>query len=277
MARFPRAIRWALLSAVVGGTAASLDISPYGRWASAAEPAVAESPAADQAVESLPKPRTRYKGRRIAPTMSYHGAGWLTRTNREQEENGARMLECLHVKPGQTVVDFGCGNGYHTLKLAQMVGDAGKVLAVDIQPEMLRLLETQLDQEQIENVSPVLSEQHDPCLPPGQADLILLVDVYHELSYPEQVLRGLRQALRERGRVVLVEFRAEDPLVPIKPEHKMSKEQVLKELPPNGFRLVEEFDELPWQHVMFFEAADQIEAPEAPEEDVEADEDDVAP
>lgn len=249
------------------------------RCAHGAEPATAETPA-DAATEPAaspkkPRPRKRYKGRRIAQTMSYHGAGWLLRSNREQEEDGARMLESLHVTPGQTVVDFGCGNGYHTLKLAHQVGPTGRVLAVDIQPEMLRLLESRLEAEGIKNVEPILAGPYDPALPDAQVDLILMVDVYHELSYPEEILSSLRQSLRPKGRVVLIEFRAEDPLVPIKPEHKMTKKQVLKELVPNGFRLVEEFDELPWQHVMFFEADAKPQVPSATEVS-ETDEDDNA-
>lgn len=238
------------------------------------EPAARESPAQGKTEDrggKTPRPRKRYKGRQIAQTMSFHGAGWLIRTNREEEEDGARMLACLHVAPGQTVVDFGCGNGYHTLRLAQLVGETGRVLAVDIQPEMLRLLEARAQAEGITNVEPILSRQHDPSLPAAQADLILMVDVYHELSYPEEVLRGLRQALRPKGRVVLVEFRAEDPLVPIKPEHKMTRKQVLKELTPNGFKLVEEFDQLPWQHVMFFESDDAATAATEPEDEPEGD------
>ncbi len=264
-----------LVSTILAGwlclTVARFQLSGAGH-AFAAEPAVrteADSKA-DGRDEKLPKPRKRYKGRRIAQTMSYHGAGWLIRNNREQEEDGRRMLEALHVKPGQTVVDFGCGNGYHTLQLAKLVGETGRVLAVDIQPEMLRLLDARMESEGVTNVEPILSQQHDPCLPEAAADLILLVDVYHELSYPEEVLGGLRRALKPRGRVVLVEFRAEDPMVPIKPEHKMSKKQVLKELTPNGLRLVEEFDDLPWQHVMFFEASELsppgVDAEETPDD-----------
>lgn len=250
------------------------------RCARGAEPATADAPAnaasEPDASSKKPRPRKRYKGRRIAQTMSYHGAGWLIRSNREQEEDGARMLESLHVTPGQTVVDFGCGNGYHTLKLAQQLGPTGRVLAVDIQPEMLRLLEARLEAEGIKNVEPILAGPYDPALPTAQVDLILMVDVYHELSYPEEILSSLRQSLRPKGRVVLVEFRAEDPLVPIKPEHKMTKKQVLRELLPNGFRLVEEFDDLPWQHVMFFEADGMPQAQSAAE-DSESDEADEAP
>jgi len=201
----------------------------------------------------LPPPPTHYHGREIAQTMHWLGAEWLMRPSREREERAAEMLKALGVKPGWTVSDLGCGNGYHTLPLARMVGPTGSVFAVDIQQEMLDLLEKRGQAAGLTNIKPVLGGAADPKLPPGSCDLILLVDVYHELSYPEQVLAAIRRALKPRGRVVLVEFRQEDPDVPIKPLHKMSKEQILKELLPNGFTLVEDYDGLPWQHMMMFE------------------------
>jgi ubiquinone/menaquinone biosynthesis C-methylase UbiE len=130
------------------------------------------------------------------------------------------------------------------------------VYAVDIQPQMLKLLNDRADQKGVRNISPILGTFTDPRLPKGKIDLILCVDVYHEFSHPEPMLAAMRDALSPDGLVVLVEFRGEDPKVPIKPEHKMSKEQILKELPPNGFKLAKEFDGLPWQHMMFFERDD---------------------
>lgn len=210
-----------------------------------------------------PPPLREYKGRRIAQTMHYSGAEWLTRDNREQEERCSLMLANLGVRRGMTLCDMGCGNGFYTLQLARMTGEQGHVYAVDIQPEMLQLLNRRADEQQIRNITPVLGTLTDPRLPRGRIDLILLVDVYHEFSHPEEMLAAMRQALAPGGLCVLVEFRAEDPAVPIKPEHKMSKEQILKEWPPNGFKLVKQFDGLPWQHMMFFARDDDPAFPAA--------------
>lgn len=192
-------------------------------------------------------------GREIAQTMHYLGAPWLTRESRQREEDCETLLEELKVQPGQTVCDLGCGNGFYTLRLAKLVGEEGRVLAVDIQPEMLTLLRERAAEQQVDNVEPILGTLIDPCLPAGEMDLVLMVDVYHELSHPEHVLRKVRESLKPDGRLALVEFRLEDPEVPIKLLHKMSKEQIMKELPPNGFKLVDQFDGLPWQHLMFFQ------------------------
>jgi SAM-dependent methyltransferase len=207
-----------------------------------------------------PAPLTHYMGREIAQTMHYTGAEWLTRESREREEDCTTMLKQLNLKPGQTVVDFGCGNGFYTLKMAKLVAPNGKVLAVDIQPEMLDLLRQRAKDEKLDNIEEVLCTATDPKLPAGKCDLILVVDVYHECSNPPDVLAGLRKALAPHGRVALVEFRGEDPKVPIKPLHKMTKEQILKEWPANGFKLVDQFVGLPWQHLMFFERDDNWQA-----------------
>ena len=205
-----------------------------------------------------------YMGRRIAQTMHYTGAEWLTRDNREQEERCSLMLANLGLKKGQTVCDMGCGNGFYTLQLAKMTGPEGKVYAVDIQPEMLKLLKQRAEGQGLENVAPVLGTFTDPRLPKGKIDMILLVDVYHEFSHPAQMLARMREALSPEGVCVLVEFRSEDPKVPIKPEHKMSKEQILKEWPANGFKVVKEFDGLPWQHMLFLGRDENWRAEEAP-------------
>jgi ubiquinone/menaquinone biosynthesis C-methylase UbiE len=184
--------------------------------------------------------------------MHYAGAPWLVRESRQRQEDCETLLRELKVEPGQTVCDFGCGNGFYTLKLAEAVGPRGKVYAVDIQPQMLRLLAKRAKEAGLKNIVPVLGTEADPRLPAGQFDLVLLVDVYHEFSQPEPMLRAIRESLKPKGRVALAEFRAEDPEVPIKPLHKMSKKQILKEFPPNGLKLAREFDDLPWQHLMFF-------------------------
>ena len=206
--------------------------------------------------EKLPPPLTHYKGREIAQTMHYTGAAWLTRESREREEDCTTMLKALNVRTGQTVCDLGCGNGFYTLKLAKMVGPEGKVLAVDIQKPMLDLLRRAMREEKVQNVEPILATTVDPKLPDAKLDLVLMVDVYHEISNPEEVLAAVRRSLKPDGRMVLVEFRMEDENVPIKLLHKMSKEQILKEIVPNGFKLVEQFDKLPWQHMMFFQRDD---------------------
>lgn len=203
-------------------------------------------PAAD------PPALREYKGRQIAQTMHWAGAEWLIRDEREREERCSLMIASLGVKPGMTVCDMGCGNGFYSVQLAKMVGEKGKVYAVDIQPEMLKMLEERAEKAKVANIAPVLGELWDPKLPAGKIDLILLVDVYHEFSHPEQMLAAMRESLAPNGKIVLVEFRGEDPEVPIKVEHKMSKEQILKELLPNGFKVEKEFDRLPWQHMMWF-------------------------
>lgn len=195
-----------------------------------------------------------YQGRRIAQTMHWLGAEWLVRDEREREERCSLMIGSLGVKPGMTVCDMGCGNGFYTVQLAKLVGNKGKVYAVDIQPKMLEFLKERTDKNKVtDTVVPVLGELWDPKLPEGKIDLILLVDVYHEFSHPEHMLAAMRKALAPGGRLVLVEYRGEDPEVPIKPEHKMTKAQINKELSLNGFKLAKEFDELPWQHMMWFE------------------------
>lgn len=199
-----------------------------------------------------PPALTEFKGRKIAQTMHYLGAEWLTRDSREKEERTSLLLKNLGLKPGATACDLGCGNGYYTLKMAKIVGEEGKVLAVDIQPEMLRFLKARAEEAGVKNVEPILGELHDPKLPAGKVDLILLVDVYHEFSHPEHMLKAMHEALSEDGVCVLAEYREEDPKVPIKPLHKMSKAQIKKEWLPAGFKLVKEFDGLPWQHLMFF-------------------------
>ena len=205
-----------------------------------------------ETISKIPPPLKIYMGRRIAQTMHYTGAEWLIRDEREREERCSLMLANLGVKPGMTICDMGCGNGYHTLQMAKMTGEQGMVVGVDVQPEMLGFLRERMEKQGIENVIPILGGYHNPHLPPATIDLVLLVDVYHEFSYPQQMLASMRASLKPNGVVVLVEYREEDPKVPIKPLHKMSKAQVNKELLANGFKLVSEFDKLPWQHMMFF-------------------------
>jgi len=221
----------------------------------AQEPQRVETPAPQsEALRKVPPARPTYMGRRIAQTMSFHGANWLIRDEREQEERPSQVFPQLGLKAGMTVCDMGCGNGFYSIEMAKLVSPGGKVLAVDIQQEMLHLLKLRADEAQVENIRPVLGTAIDPHLPPGAIDLLLMVDVYHEFSHPRQMLTAIRASLKPGGQIALLEYREEDPLVPIKPEHKMSKRQILKEYQANGLRLVKEFDGLPWQHLMFFEA-----------------------
>lgn len=201
---------------------------------------------------AAPRPLTHYMGREIAQTMHWSGARWLTREEREKEEDTKVLVEALHVKAGQNVCDLGCGNGFYTLQLARLVGKGGKVCAQDIQPEMLKMVRERAVKSGLTNIEYVLGWTYDPKLPESSMDLILLVDVYHEMSNPQEMLAGIRKALKPDGRLVLAEFRLEDEKVPIKPLHRMSKEQAKKELSANGFELAEEFDKLPWQHLLFF-------------------------
>ncbi len=232
-------------------------------WACVAAPwgphatrcAWSEEPAA-ATDESIPPAKPGYKGREIAVTMHYLGAPWLTRESRQREEDCTLLLKALDIKPGQVVCDMGCGNGFYTLQLAQLVGETGRVLAVDIQPEMLHLLSERAKEAELANIEPIQGTPIDPKLPEHGVDLILLVDVYHEFSHPEAMLKAMRRSLKPGGRIALAEFRLEDRNVPIKLLHKMSKKQILKEFPPNGFKLVEQFDKLPWQHLMFFQRDD---------------------
>jgi cyclopropane fatty-acyl-phospholipid synthase-like methyltransferase len=221
------------------------------------KPAEATKPAD----EKIPPALTHYMGREIAQTMHFAGAPWLTRESREREEEPAKLIKALKLKAGMTVCDLGAGNGFYTLKLAKEVGPDGKVLAVEIQKEMLEMLQKRAAKAGVKNIQSVLGTVVDPKLPDHAVDLILVVDVYHEMDHPVEMLAALRKSLSKHGRLVLVEFRAEDPNVPIKELHKMSKAQILKEIPANGFKLVEQYDQMPWQHVMSFERDEDWKGP----------------
>ncbi|MBT8486092.1 MAG: methyltransferase domain-containing protein [Phycisphaerales bacterium] len=215
----------------------------------AAVAACADGPPATTPVP--PAPGT-YMGRTIATTMHYTGAPWLVRGSREREEGTTLLLEKLAIEPGTTLCDLGCGNGYYTIPMARLTGPTGRVYAVDIQGEMLEMLEAAATAAGVGNIEPTLGTVVDPKLPEGVIDLVILVDVYHEMSHPAQMLAAIRESLAEGGRLVLVEFRGEDPKVPIKPLHKMTKVQIRKELEANGFKLTADFDGLPMQHMMTF-------------------------
>jgi SAM-dependent methyltransferase len=195
-------------------------------------------------------------GRVIAPVMGVGGAEWLERPERETEEAPSKAIQALNIRPGQVVADIGAGSGYYTVRLAREVGATGKVYGTDIQPGMLALLARNVAKAQIDNVVPVLGTPDDPRLPPDALDLALMVDVYHELAAPQAFIRRLRVSLKRTGRLVLLEFRKEDPRVPIRPEHKMSVAEVRQELEPEGFRLSGVLDDLPWQHILVLTRTD---------------------
>lgn len=189
-------------------------------------------------------------GRVIAPVMGVGGAAWLERPEREREESTTAAVRALRLEPGQVVADIGAGSGYYTVRMARAVGATGKVFATDIQPGMLDILRRRLDREKLTNVDLVLGAADDPRLPENALDLALLVDVYHELSAPQAFVRKLRAALKPTGRLVLLEYRKEDPNIPIRPEHKMSIAEVKAELEPEGFTLSAVLNDLPWQHIL---------------------------
>ncbi len=191
-------------------------------------------------------------GRRYAGVMGHQGAAWLDRSERDAEEQPNRALDAIGVAPGMVVADVGAGSGYMTVRLAARVGPSGRVFANDLQPEMLKLLSTRLDREGISNVTLVQGTVDDPRLPAGAIDLILMVDVYHELSEPQKMLARMRDALKPDGRLVLLEYRKEDPAIPIRPEHKMSVAEARLELEAEGFTLAKVDDVLPRQHILIF-------------------------
>ena len=191
-------------------------------------------------------------GRRFAGVMGVGGADWLVRPEREEEEQPDAALDAIGIVKGSTVADVGAGAGYMSWRMAERVGPGGKVYANDIQPQMLEMLRRNMAARKLTNVETVLGTFDDPRLPAGAIDLVLLVDVYHEFSEPQKMLRRIRDSLRPDGRLVLLEYRGEDPKVPIRPEHKMTVAQVKAELEPEGFRLDKTLETLPRQHILIF-------------------------
>jgi len=191
-------------------------------------------------------------GRVYAQTMSVQGAAWLDRRERDREEDPDLAIRLLRIQKGATVADVGAGSGNITIRLAKQVGPMGKVYANDVQPGMLEILQQNVAKAKVMNVVPVLGAIDDPKLPPESIDLAIMVDVYHEFSEPQRMLQRLREAIKPGGRLVLLEYRAEDPEVPILREHKMSKAQVKLEVEHEGFKQSRVFDDLPWQHLFVF-------------------------
>jgi len=193
-----------------------------------------------------------YLGREIAPVMSHYGIGWLERSEREEEENVSLLLKNMALKPGETVADIGAGSGYHSIRMAATVGNQGRIKAIDIQPEMLQFLREKLQNEGVGNVDLVQGTEKSLQLPENSVDKMLLVDVYHEFSFPLEMGKSMFNSLKKGGKVYLIEYRAEDPTVPIKTLHKMTEKQAIAEMQAVGFRFVKNMDNLPWQHCLIF-------------------------
>jgi SAM-dependent methyltransferase len=192
-----------------------------------------------------------YMGREIAFVMGHQAADWLNRPGRIAEERPDEVVENMGLEPDQVVADIGAGSGYFSFRIAKLVPQ-GKVLAVDIQPEMLALIEEQKARDKVTNVEGVLGKVDDPNLPPNSIDAAIMVDAYHEFDHPFEMINGIYNALRPGGRIFLLEYRGEDPSVPIRPLHKMTEEQVVREMSVFGLDWTDTLDFLPWQHMMIF-------------------------
>lgn len=221
--------------------------------ARAVEPAAAaDAPAGyTQVAPSADGIGKAYMGREIASVMGWQGAAWLEREEREREERGSVLLRELRLAPGMQVADIGAGTGWHARRIAPRIAP-GRVYAVDVQPQMVAMLQRVAAQPGLGNVVPVLGGERDPALAPASIDLALMVDVYHELAYPAEMLEALKVALKPGGRLVLVEYRAEDDSVPIKPIHKMTQAQIRREVAAHGLAWERTANTLPWQHVVVF-------------------------
>ena len=193
-----------------------------------------------------------YFGREIAQVMGHQAAGWLERKSRIDEEAPDQAVQAMQLSADAVVADIGAGSGYFTFRIAALV-PAGRVYAVDIQPEMLDIIRKRMQRRSVENVLPVLGKADDPMLPEGAVDAVLLVDAYHEFAYPFEMMHGIVKSLRPGGRVFLIEYRGEDPLIPISPLHKMTRQQAITEMQAVGLHRVETRQFLPTQHFMVFE------------------------
>ena len=193
-----------------------------------------------------------WMGREISKVMGHPGIGWLERGDREKEEAPSKAIALLELAPDAVVADIGAGSGYYSFRIARLL-PKGEVVAVDIQPEMLAFLSKESARLGVRNVRPHLGAVDDVKLPPASLDAALMVDAYHEFDHPAEMLASLRSALKSKGRIYLLEFRAEDESVPIKPHHKMTEAQARKEFAAAGFRFVVNKPDLPWQHLLVFE------------------------
>ena len=193
-----------------------------------------------------------YMGREIAYVMGFQGIDWLERSEREIEEDVSTLIKNMKIKTNDTIADIGAGSGFHVFKMAPLAKN-GLVYAVDIQPEMLEAIELKKRSKKVSNVETVLGSEKSINLPKNSLDKILLVDVYHEFSYPAEMVESIKNALKPNGQLFLIEYRGEDSSVPIKKIHKMTEKQSIAEMEVAGFKLIENIDNLPWQHCMIFE------------------------
>ena len=192
-----------------------------------------------------------YMGREIAYVMGYQGIGWLERSEREKEENVSKLIKNMRIKSNDVIADIGAGSGYHAFRMASLAPN-GLVYAVDIQTEMLMAIENKKTFSENSNIETILGTEKSVQLPKNSVDKILMVDVYHEFSFPLEMIFSMKNALKSNGELFLIEYRAEDPLVPIKRIHKMSQKQAVKEMEAAGFKLRKNIENLPWQHCMVF-------------------------
>ena len=192
-----------------------------------------------------------YMDREIAYVMGYEGIGWLERSEREKEENVSKLIQNMGIKTNDTIADIGAGSGYHVFRIAP-IANKGMVYAVDIQTEMLMAIENIKETSKIKNIKTILGSEESVYLPENSVDKILMVDVYHEFSFPIEMITSIKRALKPEGELFLIEYRAEDPNVPIKKIHKMSEKQAVKEMNAAGFKLKSNINNLPWQHCMIF-------------------------
>ena len=193
-----------------------------------------------------------YMGREIAYVMGFQGINWLERSEREIEEDVSTLIKNMKIKTNEIIADIGAGSGFHVFKMAPLAKN-GLVYAVDIQPEMLEAIELKKRSKKVSNVETVLGSKKSINLPKNSLDKILLVDVYHEFSYPAEMVESIKNALKPNGQLFLIEYRGEDSSVPIKKIHKMTEKQSIAEMEVAGFKLIENIDNLPWQHCMIFE------------------------
>ena len=238
------ACAWALAATVLGVGPAAAQLAP-----AASSPAYQSVPAGRDGIGK------RFMGRDIAGVMGFEGAAWLERVEREKEERSDVLMQELSLRPGMVVADVGAGSGYYSRRMASAVGPGGTVFAVDVQPQMVALLTEAARQPALANIRPVLATEQDVRLPAASIDLAIMVDVYHELAFPYEVMESLVRALKPGGRVAYVEYRGEDPRVPIKVLHKMSQAQVRKEAAAHALLYERTATTLPWQHVVIFRKA----------------------